>query len=207
MQSKTIALIAGLILLTALGSLWFTMRPGRPPVDHALYTSLGQGLAQEAATAIHDRGQIVAVIADFHEKSGTVWHEQWQAFTGELKKHSSISLAKPENANLGHVPLADMVNRHAQASAIVFFMDPPDSVDLDAVANRQVLPQLVVVANAGLPAKSTYGKYLSSGILTALILQRPVTDPAPVAQPKTPREWFDKYYQIYTPQNFESLPD
>jgi len=28
-----------------------------------------------------------------------------------------------------------------------------------------------------------------------------------MAKPKTPREWFDRYYQLYTPQNFDTLPE
>ena len=207
MQSKTIALVAGLILLAALVSLRFTLRTAMPQVDHALYTSLGQGLALEAATAIQDRGQIVAVIADFHSNSSTFWREQWQAFTGELKKHSAISLAPSEIVNSVHISLVDILDRHPQAGAIVYFTDPPDALELEAVASRPALPKIVVVGNLDLSVKSYYGKFITSGILTAVIVPRSVTDVAPPTEPKTPREWLDRYYRVYTPQNLDSLPD
>lgn len=207
MQSKTIALVAGLTLLAALVSLRFTLRPAQPQVDHAVYTSLGQGLAQEAATAIHDRGQIVTISADFHANSGTVWHEQWQAFTSELKKHTSINLAPPEIVTSVHISLVDILDRHPQAGAIVYFTDPPDELDLEAVASRSALPKILVVGNPDLSVKSYYGKFITRGILTALIVPRSVNDVAPPAEPKTPREWFDRYYRVYTPQNISMLPE
>ena len=207
MQSKTIALVAGLALLAAWVSLRFTLQPAQPKVDHALYTSLGLGLAQQAATAIHDRGQVVAVSADFHGNSGTFWREQWAAFTGELKKHSSISLAPSEIVNSVHISLVDVLDRHPQAGCIVYFTDPPDELEMAAVANRPALPKIVVVGNPDLSVKSYYGKFLTSGILTAVIVPRTVNDAALPTEPRTPQGWLDKYYRVYTPQNYESLLD
>ena len=208
MQPKTIVIIAGTVLLVALVSLWFMFRSPIPPVNRAIFTSLGQVLAQETATAIHDRGQIVAVIADGYETSGTVLQPQWKAFTSELKKHSSISLAKPEIVPPGnHLPLGEILDRHTQAGAIVFYVDPPTSVDLDAVASRSALPKLIAIGNPDLPAKNYYGHYLNSGMLAALIIPRSIPSAAPAAEPKTPREWFDRYYQLYAPQNFDTLPE
>ena len=68
-------------------------------------------------------------------------------------------------------------------------------------------PKIVAVGNPDLSVKSFYGKFISRGILTALIVPRSVTDVAPSGEPKAPREWFDRYYRIYTSQNSNTLPE
>lgn len=208
MQPKTIAVIASSVLLAALGSLWFTLRSPQPQVNRSIFTSLGQVLAQATATAIHDRGQVVAVVAECYAESGNVVHDQWRAFAGELKKYPSISLAAPELIQPGqHTPLVEILERHPQASTIVFFVDPPGTIDLEAVASRPAVPPLVLVGNPDLPAKNYYGRFIASGLLAAVIIPRSFPAVAPPAQPKTPREWFDQHYQVYSPQNFDTLPD
>ena len=207
MQSKIIALVAGLILLTALVSLRLTLRPAPLQVNHNIYTSLGTVLAQEAAQAMNDRGQIVAIIADLQANSGPYWREQWQTFTDELKKHPAINLAPSEIVNSAHISLVDIFDRHPQAGTIVYFTDPPDQLDLAAAEARSTAPKIVAVGNPDLSVKSFYGKFISRGILTALIVPRSVTDVAPSGEPKAPREWFDRYYRIYTSQNSDALPE
>jgi len=201
-------MIAVPVLLAALVSLWFTLGSSPPPVKRALITSLGLVLAQEAATAAHDQGQIVAVIAADHQQAGTVMHAQWRAFTGELKKHPAIHLAEPEVATPGnHVPLGELLDRHLQARVIVFFVDPPDLRDWNAVASRTTVPKIVAVGNPDLTARGHYAQAFNKGILAAVIFPRSVPAAAPAADPKTPRAWFDQSYQIYTPQNFATLPE
>ena len=208
MQPKTIVMIAVPVLLAALVSLWFTLGSSPPPVPRNYFTSLGQVLAQETVAAAGDRGQIVAVIAADHKQSGTPLNAQWQAFTGELKKHAAIQLAEPEVATLdSHLPLVEIIDRHPQASTLVFFMDPPDLRDWNAMANRATVPKIVAVGNPDLPAKGHYAQAFNKGILAALIFPRPTAAGAPAQPPKTSREWFDQYYQVYTPQNFETLPE
>ena len=208
MPPKTIAIIASSVLLAALMSLWFTLRSPQPAVNRSIFTSLGQVLAQTTATAVHDRGQVVAVIADCYAESGNVVHDQWRAFAGELKKHPAISLAAPELIPPGqHTPLVEILDRHPQARTIVFFVDPPTTLDMEASASRPTVPPLVVVGNPDLPTKNYYGQFLTSGLVAAVIIPRSVPAVAPPAPLKTPREWFDRYYQLYTPQNFDMLPE
>lgn len=208
MQSKIIAIITGVVLLAALVSLRLALRSSGPKYQPELHTSLGWELAQQTAVAVHDRGQVVAVVADVYEQSGFVLSDQWRAFVGELKNHAAITLAPPEVRQTGvHVPLGDILDRLPKATAIVFFVDPPNALDLDTAASRSALPKIVVVGNPDLPTGNYYGPYLTSHIITALIIPRSTSAPTQMALPKTSREWFDKYYQVYTPQNADALPD
>ena len=200
-------MIAVLVLLAALVSLWFRFGSSPPPVPRNYFTSLGQVLAQESVAAAGDQGQVVAVIAADHKQSGTHLNAQWQAFTGELKKHTSFQLAEPEFAALdSHLFLVEILDRHPQARVLVFFVDPPDLRDWNAVANRTAVPKIVAVGNPDLTARGHYAQAFSRGILAALIFPR-LADAALAAPPQTPREWFDKYYQVFTPQNYETLPE
>ena len=208
MQPKTTAIIAGAVLLAALVSLWFMLGSSPPPVPRNLIASLGQGLAQEAAAAAGDQGQIVAVIAADHKLSGTPLNAQWQVFTSELKKHAAVQLAEPEIAIPGsHLLLGEILDRHPQASVLVFFVDPPDLRDWNSIANRTTVPKIVALGNPDLTARGHYAQAFNQGILAALIFPRLAADVAQAAPPKTPREWFDRYYQVYTPQNFATLPE
>ena len=208
MQRKTIVMIAIPVLLTALVSLWCTVRTSPPPVPRNLFSSLGQGLAQEAAAAAGDQGQIVAVIAEDHQQSGTLRNAEWQVFTGEIKKHTSFQLAEPEITTPGnHFPLMEIFDRHPRARVLVFFADPPDLRDWNSIANRSTFPKIVAVGNPDLIARGHYAQAFNKGILAALIFPRSTAADVPSSPPKSPREWFDQYYQVFTPQNFDTLPE
>ena len=53
--------------------------------------------------------------------------------------------------------------------------------------------------------KTHYEPYFKNGILTELIIGWGGI-PGQVAKPTKLREWFDKYFQIFTLQNYDSLP-
>ena len=101
MQSKIIAIITGVVLLAALVSLRLALRSSGPKYQPELHTSLGWELAQQTAVAVHDRGQVVAVVADVYEQSGFVLSDQWRAFVGELKNHAAITLAPADVVKVG----------------------------------------------------------------------------------------------------------
>ena len=208
MQPKTLAIIASVVLLAALISLQFTLGSAVPKVNRSVYTSLGQVLAQETAGAIHDRGQIVVVVADAYDQFGTVLRDQWKAFSGELQNHAGIHLATPETRPPGqHVPLGEVIDRYPQAAAIVFFVDTPDAPELEAAANRAASPKLVVVGNPDLPTKNYYGKFMASGLLAAVIIPRSFSDRSRAGKAQSQRDWFDQYYLVYTPQTIDTLSE
>ena len=52
------------------------------------------------------------------------------------------------------------------------------------------------------------GKTLLRDQLVAVIIGPRIGPPSEdTAQPKTPRQWFDRYYRVYTAQNIDILPD
>ena len=218
MQRKLIISIASLILVIALWAikrqLWSTL----PQLNPVRIVSLGQVLAEETVQAVADHGHIVAVITAQYQQSSNPLREEFTSFQSELKKHRAVSLAAievvPEDLDemvLGNgcssAQLQAILLKHATADAIVFLIDLPEWSHLHA---RRITPppgqaKMIVALNGTAPTKSAYGGYFANGFLTVLIGAR--SGPGPVAPPKTPREWFDKYYQIYTPQNSDTLPE
>lgn len=208
MHSKATAIIAGMLLLGALGAICFTLNKDIPTVDHRIYTSLGYALAQETATATHDRGQVVAIIPDAGTSPSRIWREQWQAFTEELNKHPQISLAtRVVGLEGSRVLLQQIVDQNPQVAGIVFLAGPLEFDDIQALSSRQPAPKLILLGNSDAPPKAYYTRFFATGVLAALILPRPFSDLGQQANPATLREWFEKYYRLYTPQNSESLPE
>lgn len=217
-RNKLIGIIAGIVLLLSLWAIKRQIWPTLPQINPARIVSLGQVAADEAVQAVAGHGRIVAVINAQYQQSGNPLREEFTSFQNELKKHRTVSLAAievvpedPDEMVLGNgcssAQLQALLVKHATADAIVFLIDLPEWSRLQA---RQITPQsnqakIVVALNGTAPTKNAYGGYFANGFLAVLIGARP--GPSPATPPKTSREWFDKYYQVYTPQNFDTLPE
>lgn len=102
--------------------------------------------------------------------------------------------------------LHDILDQHPQAAALVYFVNPPGWEEFQVHADQPRVPKIIMVGNPDLPAKAYYGRFFEAGHLAALILPRPASTIGQTPA-KSPREYFDKYYQVYTWQNYESLSD
>ena len=221
MQRKPIVIIASVICGIALVAIWLQLRPVPVQIDRAplIGAAAGAGavLAEETIQAVHDQGRIVLVTDYDHNHSDRGQDFRWETFQAEIKKHSGITIAAieivepdPNEPMISACPSAAfkaIVEHHTDSAAIIFFIDLPEWAKVAALIPRPVGPKIIAVDNVAVPTMARYSGYFSSGILTALIAAQPSPASAPAAQPKTPREWFDKYYQVYTPQNYESLPE
>jgi len=217
-RNKLIGISAGILLLLALWAIKRQFWPTLPQINPARIMSLGQVLADATVQAVAGHGHIVAVINAQHQQSGNPLHEEFKSFQNELNKRAAVSLAAievvpvdPNEMVLGNgcsgAQLQALLLKYATADAIVFLIDLPEWGRLQA---RRITPQpgkarIIVALNGSAPTKREYAGYFANGVLSVLIGARP--GPAPMAKPKTPREWFDRYYQLYTPQNFDTLPE
>ena len=218
MSRNTTVVICSIALLGALVLLWLQSRPAGVKVSRAevvnVQASVGLALAEETIKAIQDHGSIVIVTADPPERLHVQSNSQWHAFESELQKHGAIHITaiegvkfELESGQLFCPPAAfeELWERHATADALIFLIDLPEWAAVAGAMAPSGKPKIIAVDNVGALTKVHYGGYFTSGILAALIGKagRPVQN----GQPKTSREWFEKYYQVYTPQNIDSLPD
>ncbi|MEI8062491.1 MAG: hypothetical protein WCH84_00335, partial [Verrucomicrobiota bacterium] len=103
----------------------------------------------------------------------------------------------------------DLLEQYADVAAIVFFVSLPD---FDWLRKNQRIPQrlpphVIAVDTGPLPARGHYDSYFANGYVTMLIAARRSAAPVKPGGPQTGREWFDAYYQVFTPANFESLTE
>src|SRR5262249_7109515 len=105
-----------------------------------------------------------------------------------------------------------ILERHAKVDAIVFFMPlPPWNVfKMQVTLPSPPAAKVIVMGGSGFSTfmpKNHYSGYFTNQLLSVLIVGRIQSAPDQIAEPKTPRERFHNQYQIFTPENSESLPD
>jgi hypothetical protein len=218
---KAIPVICILVLAVALFSIWTRFRPYQPQVNRPLIfgvnVGIGEVLAQETVKAVHDRGHIVPVLNYDPDSRDRPPDYRWDSFCAEMKKHSAIHLEPAEV--IEHDPHEDqaigcptvafegLLQRHPDADAFVFFIDLPLWGRVSSSIPTSATVKLIAVDTMGVPNKRHYDGYFSTGILAALIGASVQPPAAGLANPTTPAEWFAKFKEVYTPQNYSSLPD
>jgi len=220
MNSKTTAIVCGAILVIALGALWFQFKPVTVKIDRTpivgAATGVGLVLAEQTVQAIQNHGRIVLVIDYTPGQRQGPADARWDAFHQELKNHPAITIAatevvqpEPEMGMPGcpRSALSRILNQHADAAAVVFFTELPEWNAAGDVVPQLLVPKLIAVDTMGNLTRNHYAGYFSSGALQSLIGTRQDSSAASASQPTTPREWFDKYHQIYNQQNYETLPE
>ena len=216
-ERKATASIAGGVLIVALVAIWLQARPATLQVNHVMIAGIGQVAAAETAAAVRDHGQVLAVINVNYTMAGPL-QETWQAFQRELKKHPGITLLTPVKAEVdpgdsqtgcSSRDFKNLMEQNADVDAIVFFVSLPEWGWLrqNQRIPQRLPPQVVVVDTGALPAQGHYASYFANGFVSLLIAPRSNAAPTKPGGPQTGREWFDKYYQVFTPANFESLTE
>lgn len=198
-------------MLTSVVSILFRFRS--PYNGRLLYTGMGEVLAEETAQRVREGS--VAIVAYADETGGTS-DPRVEAFRRGLQKYSSLRITTSEhipadpnlNNGLPGCPPAkflDILQRHSKAAAIIFFVELPDYDALN-FSPETPSPKLIAIDTASPQLKRHYHGYFVTGKLTALVAPSN-QEPTSSTEPKMPREWFDRSYQVYTAQNYESLPE
>jgi hypothetical protein len=209
---KATVSIAGGIIIVALIVIWSQTRSSTLTLNRDIFIGIGQVAASETAAAVHDHGQILAVINRFYTTAGAGQPDEWKAFQRELKKHAGITLLAPVSVeedpsdSAPGCPIGifkNLMEQNADVDAIVFFVSLPDWQRLQA---KQLIPQRlppqVIVVDTG-PSPGLYASYFANGYVSVLIASRRGAAPTKPGGPQTAREWFDQYFQVFTPANFE----
>lgn len=211
-RRKKVAIIAVVVIVVSLGWLWYTMMPSAPKINRAPFIGLGEALADETAKAINNHGTVVPVMTDYYTSGGTPMTDEWKTFAKAINKHNGMKLATPVIVKLDEgmgepgVSRADfdaLVTKHAKDGALVLFVGLPVWDAKDPLTLPSVAPKIIAIHNTPMSVK----QYFSNSIVTALITSRMTPEANATGEPKTPRQWFDKYFQIVTAQNYQTLPD
>ena len=209
-QHKIITVVLVLVILTAIGSVVYHFRSPTVVVNRDLAVGLGQAVATETVKLLHDRGRMGVIITPYHEMEGLREYDTWQAFKAALQQHPQIQIVETEIANteppieygLTRTRLDKILTAHPELDGVVSFYgiaqwDPRAPFELP----RNDL-KIIAVQNGSFAIKP----YFAKGSLAVAIVRREI--PAPnSAMPRTPADWFTQNYQVFTVENYQSLPD
>ena len=210
-KAKEILLLSGSLAAIIGSSLWiYFTQFAQPAFNVPLHQRVGEVLAQETARLIHTQGQVVVVTMDASKEPEL--KAQMQIFEKTLKKLGPISIKelpvetddKPHyrtGAGLSSRRFLRILKKSATADAIVSFIGAPRMTE-EELAQVEKAPKFVAECRSPDRIKRLFDKKL----LQVAVVNR-FEYPAPVKHnPKTPKQWFEKYYQVVTAENASILP-
>lgn len=204
-----------IIILVSFISIFRTMSPAGPKVNMDRIEGLGQIAGEETATFLGS-GTTVVLVA-YPEGPSKHLKLQQDALKGALEDGGvSVKAVESLQGNdyaagmipmeMGGFPVEELIRigqTHPDVDAIVSMVGAPWLQGDEAMSIPESLPQLVVAQGVMMLGAADM---FHSGIVTMAIMPR--TDMAPDAQeePKTTREWFDRYFQVVTADTAMDLP-
>ena len=210
-RTKEILLLCGClaVIISSWTVIYFT-QVKRPGFNVTLHQRVGEVLAQETARLIHTQGQVVIVTMDSRREPEL--KAQMEVFEKTLKKLGRISIRelpvetedKPQyrtGAGLSSRRFLRILKKAGTADAIVSFIGAPRMTE-EELAQIEKAPKFVAECRSPDRIKRLFDK----GVLQVAVINR-FEYPAPVKHnPKTPKQWFEKYYQVVTAENASILP-
>lgn len=199
--------IAGIIAVigVALVFIWRSLR-SQPP-DELLLPAIGMGqmLADEVVRELPSASGRVVVLC----RAATSAQDQatLEAFRKALRQHKqlTISLKTVPNEDVGVMEYISLqtfaeATRTAPADVIVTFFQVKSFADASAAQLPQPFPKLIAVRwDMRDLLRGMQSGRVSAGVATRILSS------LPTGHPKNPREWFDRYYELVTPQTATAL--
>ena len=211
---RYVAIIAVSVIIVSLASLYFTQLRPTNKTNFAPFIGVGQVLADETAKTISDTGRVVLLVSDSQRDPNSIEHHQLDGFSREIKSHRQIQIVATESFKVEAPSIADatrepgitneqfaeLLRKYDDADALVAFIELPD-LNPDRPLNwPRVYPKIIAAQMAMQVGQAC----LRDKTIVAFIAKR---EDAPAnIKPHTPREWFAKYFQVFTLQNLDSQP-
>ena len=169
---------------------------------------LGRVTAQETVRLLNGHGQIV-IIATAEAASGDSGAAlPVTAFRKAIAKSMTVQIRATVTTDAATDPAAAisskeffyLLDKYPEANAIVSFVGAPQLTDAEIRQIRSGAP-LWVILNEPFPSKLS--NLISHDVVQLAVISGP--GPAAVPAPKTPEEWFDRYYQFVSQKNLSRL--
>jgi len=210
-RAKEILMAAGSMAVIVASGVWiYFTQFAQPAFNMVLHESVGEVLAQETAKLIQSNGQVVIITMDtskFPELK-----TQLRAFEKALKALGPMSVKelpmdtedKPQyrtGAGLSSRRFLRLLKKTGSAKAIVSFIGAPRMTD-EEFAQVEKAPKFIAECRSPDKVKKLFEK----NILQVAVINR-FDYPAPIKHnPKTPKQWFEKYYQVIKADTASDLP-
>ena len=210
-NKKLVATLAVLGLLAAALILWRQF--SGPHVNLRPSAAVGAVLAEELGRLLGGPGKVVILSRQSAHEGPDATRERVTALTAALQSHAMLKLAGTEIMPRAAGGMMDMggvteeqflaaAEKYPDAKAIVVFGGlPPCS---QALAEKLNAGSLKAVAVCGYGP--TVRRWLESKTLAIAVVPRMEDLPAGTPTPKTPQEWFQREFEIITPETVGQRP-
>ena len=212
MKSKH--LIEALTVLAILGAGFALWRQfSSPRVNLRPSAAAGEVLAEEVRRLLGGAGNVVIISREISRDELDATGQRVASFTEALQHQATLKLAATEwvprpgmgMMDLGAVTLDQLLavmEKNPDANVLVIFAGlPPYSQPLvDKLTARSL--KLVAVCGYGPNVR----RWLESQALATAVVPRLEDIPSGAPTPKTTREWFEREFQIITPETVGRLP-
>lgn len=202
-------LIACCVAAIAASAWWiYSFQFARPGVNLLLHQEVGRVMAHETATLLTNKGKVVVIalgsqfpelrvqLSAFEEAlrpTGVKIKETYMLETDDKPKYGVGS-------GLSARRYVRIVNKNQSANAIVSFVGVPELSD-DEIKELRTTPKFVAETRSA----ERLDKLFKKNMVHVAVVSR-FTFPAPVeGRPRTPRAWFDKYFEVVTTENAKRL--
>ncbi len=208
------SLIVAVAILTIIASVVFifaTQYQGTPKRDKKPYIAIGEVMAEETAKLLNNQGQVVVVDMDIRQwPMGKIQREAFQKILG---KHQGITMAGTENVPMEKVYRSDpgmaftsemffeLLSKYPNISAIVSFLGAPVLQDEEIARLGTNIPKIIVLSPIGTGLK----KLLEGQVVQVAIVSRSESGLPSSKESETIREWFDRHYQVLSPESESSI--
>lgn len=207
------AIVAVLLVLCAMAGwlIWRNLSPSA--VNLRPSAAVGEVLASEVERLLGGKGQIALISRQPPASGPHANRERIESFTSALKSRPGLTLAAanwlpspPAGVmDLGTVSEEQLLaacDRHPDARAFLILAGlPPFS---PAVAEKVKARSIHLIAVCGYSAQVR--RWLEAKALAVAVFPRMGELPADTPEPRTAQDWFDREYQLATPERMGQLP-
>jgi hypothetical protein len=204
---KTLTAIGAVLVIAASLTWIFVSQCGPPRYETTLHQAVGQVLAEETTALAGNHGEVIVLVVERGkfpllkaQLKGLL--DTLKAMPGIKTKIVEYKADKPKyglGSGLSAHHLVKECKKYPKAIAIISLIGVPELTAEDLDQLRDKVPKFIVETRSAKKLRPS----LEKQVVQLAVVPR-FRFPAPVRTPKTPREWFDKHFQIVT--NAAALP-
>jgi hypothetical protein len=191
------------ILASAAWIYWFEF--GSLTQNARLHQAVGQVMAEETSRVVDHRGKIVVITMD--NRTAPELKVQLEAFQKQLKLLGGVAIKETVALDPGDNPkyrpgaglsakrFLKLVRKNQEVDALVSFVGSPELTD-EELAQMKAVPKLIAETHSPEKLLNLLEKKV---LLSAIVPRYEFPAPGP-RRPQTSRQWFDRYFQILSPE-------
>jgi len=210
-SKKLLATLA--ILACGLAAFIFWRQSSDPSVSLEPSAAVGEVLAEEISRLLGGKGTVVLLSRQPPKEGPDANRERIESLEAALKRRPTLRLAAPDwlprppvgTMDLGVVTPEQFMaalDKNPEANAFVVFAGLPHYSQALAGKVNQRSVKLVAVCGY----RGDVRRWLESKALAIAVVPRFDDPPANAPAPNTPKAWFDREFQMFTPETLSRLP-